>query len=456
MDKSERLGTAPIGKMLWEFSVPATATMLVAALYSFTDRIFIGRGTGVDGIAAATAAFPFMVVGMAVGLLFSVGTRSVASIALGAGNVDGAKAAVSGGTGASFLATAGVSLLIGLTGRPLLSLFGASSAIAEDARIFLNVLLLGLPFQSAAMTASASLQVEGRPQMAFVVSLAGTALNVALDPLFIFVFNWGLVGAAAATVLSQVVSLLLVLATVQGKRSSLKIDAKRLFPAAGLLREETVIGLPIFLVNLATVAVLLAANSAIRPYGGDLALAVIGVVNTVGMVVSYPLYGISNGAQPLFGYNFGAGNSKRLRRLTVLVAVWTFIFAAAAEAVVVIFPEGVVGVFSDDRALAELGARSIRLFFLAFLLFPLYQLPMTYFQATGRALPAGVLMLGRNTVMFAAMLILPRWFGLDGVCLAGPVADLATAAIGTFYLFRMGTELRPDAGEKKGTEADAA
>jgi putative MATE family efflux protein len=454
MDKSERMGSAPIGSLLLEFSVPATASMLVAALYSLTDRIFIGRGTGVDGIAAATAAFPFMIVGMAVGLLFAVGARSVASVALGAGQPGRAREAISRGTGSAFLVTAAASLLIWLFGRPLLSLFGAGPAIAEDARIFLNILLLGLPFQSAAIAASTSLQVEGRPRTAFAVNLAGTALNVALAPLFIFVFHWGLVGAATATVISQIVSLLLVLAVVQDKRSTLKLDASRLLPVGSIVGEEAVIGLPVFLVHLATVAVLVAANNAIRPYGGDLALAAVGVINTIGMVMSYPLWGITNGAQPLFGYNYGAGNWQRLRRLSILVGLSTFLFAAAAEAAVVLAPGFFVGLFSRDQALAELGTSALRVFMLAFATFPLGVLPMTYFQATGRALPSGILMLSRNIVMVAGMLILPLWFGLNGVFLAGPAADLTTAAIGVVYLGLMRKELR--AGESAKAETEAA
>jgi putative MATE family efflux protein len=454
MDKSERMGTAPIGSLLLEFSVPATASMLVAALYSLTDRIFIGRGTGVDGIAAATAAFPFMIVGMAVGLLFAVGARSVASVALGAGQSDRARESISRGTGSAFLVTAAVSLLIWIFDRPLLSLFGAGPAIAEDARIFLSVLLLGLPFQSAAMAASTSLQVEGRPRTAFAVNLAGTALNVALAPLFIFVFHWGLVGAATATVISQIVSLLLVLAVVQGKRSTLKLDASRFLPFGSIVGEEAVIGLPVFLVHLATVAVLVVANNAIRPYGGDLALAAVGVINTIGMVMSYPLWGITNGAQPLFGYNYGAGNWQRLRRLSILVGLSTFLFAAAAEAAVVLAPEFFVGLFSRDQALSELGTSALRVFMLAFATFPLGVLPMTYFQATGRALPSGILMLSRNVIMVAGMLILPRWFGLNGVFLAGPAADLTTAAIGVFYLGLMQKELR--AGEIAKAETETA
>jgi putative MATE family efflux protein len=449
MDRSTQMGSAPVGKLLWDFSVPATASMLVSAIYSLTDRIFIGQGTGVEGIAAATAAYPSMVIGMAVGLLFSIGVRSVASIALGAGNDDRAREAVSRGTAAAFLATAAVSLLLWLFSRPLLSLFGAGPRIAEDARIFLQIVLIGLPFQSAALTATTALQVQGRPRTSFFLNLAGTALNVILAPLFIFAFHWGLVGAASATALSQIASLVMVLFVVQGERSTLKIDLKRLNPWKPITLEEAGIGLPVFLVNFATMAVLIVANNAVRPYGGDLALAVIGVVNTISLVASYPLYGVTNGAQPLFGYNYGAGNWLRIRQLARLVGFWTLVFAVTVDAAAVIAPRFIVGLFNSDPGLLDLGGRGLRIFMIAFAFFPLGQLPTAYFQATGRALPPAILLLSRNLVMIVGMLILPHWLGFDGVCLAGPLADVTTAAIGVFYLMVMQKEIgRGERGEK--------
>ncbi len=355
MDRSEAMGRAPVGRLLMQFAVPTTASMLVIALYSLVDRVFIGRGAGVDGIAAATAAFPFMIIGLAVGLLFSVGARSVASVALGAGGPDEAKAAISGAVGASFLATVAAGLAVWIFADPLLAMFGAGARIAGDAKTFLGWMLLGLPFQSAAMTVSSSLQVQGRPRSAFVVNLAGCALNVGLDWLFIFGFGWGLVGAASATAASQLFSLALSFAVVQGRSSELKVDFSRILPKPALLGRIAAIGAPVFLANIVSTAILLVANRAIVPYGGDMALAVIGVVNTIGMVVSYPLYGITNGAQPLFGYNYGAGEWKRLGRLSVLVAAWTLGLAALAEFAAVFRPEALIGLFGSDAALIAMG-----------------------------------------------------------------------------------------------------
>ncbi len=442
MNPSEKMGSLPVGRLLLKYSIPATASMLVSALYSLADRIFIGRGAGVEGIAAATAAFPVMILGMAVGLLFSVGSRSVASMALGRGDRDLAVEAVSRGTGAAFLATGLLTLAGWAFSRPLLALFGAGPAIEVTARSFLGILLVGLPFQSAAMAASSALLVAGRPGAAFAANLAGTALNLILDPLFIFVFRWGLDGAAAATTLCQVLSLVLVLALTQKEASPLRIDAARLFPRGSSLGRIVSIGLPIFLVHIVSTVILVVANNAVRPYGGELALAVIGVVNTVGMVLSYPLYGITNGAQPLFGYNYGAGNLERLKRLSVLVGLWTFALAAAATLVSVAVPGALVRLFNGDPGFTALGGRALRIFLAFFFLFPLEQLPSVYFQSTGRPLQAGILMLSHNIAMILGMLILPRWFGLDGVCLAGPAADVVAALIGAALLAQMGTELK--------------
>jgi putative MATE family efflux protein len=441
MDRTEAMGSAPVGRLLLSFAVPTTASMLVSALYSLVDRIFIGRGTGVGGIAAATAAFPFMIIGMAVGLLFAVGARSLASVAMGRGDHAEAREIISRASGAAFLATALAGVVIWLFAAPLLSVFGAGARIAADAKVFLGWTLLGLPFQSATMAVATSLQVQGRPKVGFAVNLAGTVVNAGLEPLFIFGLGWGLRGAAGATALAQLFSLGLALAVVQGRGSALRLDLRHLLPEASILGRLAALGAPIFLVNLVSTAVLVVANRAIAPWGGELALAVIGVVNTVGMVVSYPLYGITNGAQPLIGFNYGARKWGRLQRLCGLVAVWTFGLSALAELACVLWPGALIGVFNPDPALVAMGTRALRTFMLAFALFPLAQLPAVYFQSTARPLPAGVLMLARSMVMIAGMLILPRWFGLDGVFYAGPAADMASALIGAVLLGRMTTEI---------------
>lgn len=442
MDTTKAMGSEPIGKLLFQFALPTTASMLVSALYSLVDRIFIGQGVGVSGIAAATAAFPFMIVGMATGLLFAVGARSLASIALGAGRPEEAQEAISRATGLAFLGTSLAGILIWIFAWPLLSLFGAGAGIMAEAHAFLGWTLLGLPFMSATMAVATSLQVQGRPRASFVLNLVGSLINVLLEPLFIFVFHWGLAGAAAATALAQVLSCLLALAVVQSRKSSLRLLVRQLVPNLSWLGRLGAIGAPIFLVNLVSTAVLVVANRAIAPWGGDLALAVIGVVNTVGMVVSYPLYGITNGAQALIGYNYGARKWGRLERLCLLVGAWTLGLAALAQGLAMVFPHALIGVFSSDPQLVAMGSRALRLFMLAFALFPLSQLPAIYYQSTGRPLAAGILMLGRSLAMILGMLILPRWFGLDGVYYAGPLADGLSAAIGAVLLFRMVRELK--------------
>jgi putative MATE family efflux protein len=433
------MGRDPVGKLLLEFSLPATASMLVSALYSLADRVFIGRGAGIEGIAAATAAFPVMILGMAVGMLFASGSRAAAALALGRKDPAAAVEAVSRGTGAAFLATALLSLAGRIFARPLLTLFGAGPGILEPAAEFLGILLVGLPFQSATLTAASALLVSGRPGASFAANLAGTVLNLILDPLFIFAFRWGLPGAAAATSICQVLSL--VLALIRGGEGGLRLDPARLAPRGRILGTVVSLGLPIFLVHIVSTAILITANNAVRPYGGDLALAVIGVVNTLGMVLGYPLYGITNGAQTLFGYNYGAGNIERLRRLSALVGIWTFLLAAAAALVSVAVPGVLIRLFNDDPALVALGSRALPVFMVLSFLFPLEQLPSSYFQSTGRPVRAGILMLSHNFAMILGMLVLPARFGFDGVCLAGPAADLVAALVGTALILRMGKEL---------------
>ncbi|HTX71564.1 MAG TPA: MATE family efflux transporter [Rectinemataceae bacterium] len=441
MNRPEAMGARPIGRLLLEFSIPSIAGMLVSSLYGLVDRIFIGRGIGIDGMAAVTAAFPVMMIGMAIGLLFAVGARSLASLSLGSGDHAKAEEYLSRATGTAFLAALAASLLCAVAVDPLLRLFGATPLILPGARSYLLWVLAGFPLQAASMTAGSSLQAQGKPRLAFLVLLSGTLLNAVLAPLFIFACHWGLGGAGAALATAQAFSLVLTLALVQSPGSSLKLRASLLLPEPVSAARLAAVGAPIFLVQLLGCAVMVVANNAMRPYGGELGLAVIGIVNTVAMVFGFPLFGLTNGAQPLWGFNYGAGKWSRISRLSVLVLAWTFALALLSELGMMLAPESFVRLFASDPALVALGSRALRVFMTAFVLFPLGIVPASYFQSTGRPLPAGILMLSRNLVMMTAMLVLSRLYGLDGVLWAGPVADTVTGVLGFVYLMKMRSEI---------------
>lgn len=442
MDSTETMGTRPVGRLLAEFSIPAIGGLLVSSLYNVVDRVFIGQGTGVNGMAAVTAAWPIMIGSLAIGVLFQTGARTLASVTLGTGNKAKAEEYVSRATGAAFVFAAITSAVIWLASDAVLRAFGATGAILSEAKAYTGWVLLTAPALAASMAAGSSLAAGGRPKASFIVQLAGTLVNAALAPIFIFALGWGVGGAGLAVAISWTFTLFLTLGYVQGKQSVLKLRLRYLLPQARSVASLIRVGMPLFLFQLLTCATFVVANIAVKPYGGELGLAVVGVIVTVAQFLGFPLFGIITGAQPLWGYNYGACKWRRIGRISALTFVWTIGFAALSEVAMVAAPVFFVRLFSGDASLATLGARSLRIFACAFILIPLELGPVSYFQSTGRAMPSATAMILRCITFIAGMLILPPIFGFDGVLWAGPVSDALTGLVGALYGRRMLVEVR--------------
>ncbi len=442
MDSTEAMGTRPVGRLLGEFSIPAIGGLLVSSLYNVVDRIFIGQGTGVNGIAAVTAAWPIMIGSLAIGVLFQTGARTLASVTLGTGDKAMAEEYVSRATGAAFVLAALASAAIWLASEPVLRAFGATGAIMAEAKAYTGWILLGSPGQAAAMAAGSSLAAEGRPQASFMVQFAGTLVNAALAPIFIFALGLGVGGAGLAVAISWTFSLVLTLVYVFQKKSALRLRLRFLLPRVRPVTGLAQVGMPLFLFQLLTCATFVVANMAVKPYGGELGLAVVGIIVTVAQFLGFPLFGIITGAQPLWGYNYGAGKWRRIGRISALTFAWTLAFAALSEVAMVEAPVFFVRLFSGDASLAALGARSLRIFACAFILIPLELGPVSYFQSTGRAIPAATAMILRCFTFIAGMIVLPPIFGFDGVLWSGPVSDALTGLVGILYGKRMFVEIK--------------
>jgi len=436
------MGTRPVGRLLAEFSLPAIGGLLVSSLYNVVDRIFIGQGTGVNGMAAVTAAWPIMIGSLAIGVLFQTGARTLAAVTIGKGEKAKAEEYVSRATGAAFILAAVAAAIIWLACESVLRAFGATGAIMADAKAYTGWILIGSPGQAAAMAAGSSLAAEGRPKASFMVQFAGTLVNAVLAPIFIFALGWGVGGAGLAVAISQTFSLGLTLAYVLHKKSHLKIRLRYLLPELRSLTEVIRVGIPLFLFQLLTCATFVVANVAVKPYGGELGLAVVGIIVTVAQFLGFPLFGIITGAQPLWGYNYGACKWKRIGRISVLTFGWTIALAALSELAMVAAPTFFVRLFSGDPALAGIGARALRIFSCAFILIPFELGPIAYFQSTGRSLPAALAMILRSFSFIAGMIVLPPIFGFDGVLWAGPLSDILTGFVGILYGRRMFIEVK--------------
>jgi putative MATE family efflux protein len=435
MDEVKEMGEAPLGPLLLKFSLPAIAVMVVNGLYNFIDRIFIGQGMGTDALAAVTAGFPMMIIAAAVGMLFSVGTSTLISIAVGAGKRDEA-ASILGQGFAAAVVTGIVTVACGwIFMDASLRAFGTTDRIMGMAREYLGIVMVGFVFQLPTMTVTNSLRSQNRPRTAAATTASGAVMNAILAPIFIFVFKWGIAGAAWATVISQAFAAGLTLYFIQDRKSLLKVEVRHLAPKAKTIRPMMKLGIPVALVQILSLAMLVVANNAMSRLGGETALAVIGIVNSLSMLLMFPVMGIVQGAQALWGYNYGARRFDRVRKLTFITLFWTSALSVVFSAVLELFTRPLIAAFnSSDAALIELGSHGIAIFMLAFFTVGIQFTASQYFMSIGQAAKGGLLYLARNVLLIAGMAVMPLLMGIEGVFWSGPVSDVLITALSAVML----------------------
>ncbi len=448
IDRSDRLGTASIPRLLLAFSLPAMVGTLAQGIYYFVDRIFVGRALGplgTLGIAGITVCLPFMLVLTAFAMLVGFGATAVVSIRLGQRKKEEAEATL-GNAVVLLLVVSAILTAVGLVCLdPVLRICGASDNVLPFSRDYLKVIVFGAVFQIGGFGLNAVIRGEGNPRVAMLTLLIGVVLNVALAPLFLFRFGWGMKGAAWATVLSQAVSATWVLQYFLGGKSLLRLRVANLRLSMPVYASILAIGLPACLVQLAaSVMNVLLINQLkvhggeLNAHGGDVAISAWGIIYSMLVMFFLPILGMNQGVQPIAGYNYGArhfGRVKRVWQLAVLVATG---IAVTGFAVMMLLPAQVIQLFvaSDPALLAineELLAVGCRATRLAVLMLPLVGFQVVtagYFQAVGKPKQAMLLMLSRQLLLLIpAVLILPRFLGLDGVWLALPTADFAASAL---------------------------
>jgi putative MATE family efflux protein len=431
MDRSRLMGEGPIPRLLLRFSLPAIVGMLVNALYNVVDRIFIGLGVGPLGIAGATVGFPVMIVQMAFGMLIGMGGTALVSIRLGEKKKEEAERIL----GNAFSLLVLVSLLLMAAGlawlRPLLALFGASPAILAQGHDYLSVILAGSVFMGVGFGLNGFIRAEGNPRTAMLTMLIGAVLNTLLDPLFIFVFRMGVRGAAIATVISQAVSAAWVLAYFLGGRSLLRLRLANLAIRRQTAMAIATLGFAPFAMQLAASLLNAILTRQLQRYGGDLAIAVMGIFFSLNMLIFMPVFGINQGAQPLIGYNHGARLYGRVRQTLGLAVAAATAVMLAGFAVVELFPSFLLGLFSRDSAgLLAIGVPALRICMAALPIVGFQVVAATYFQAVGRPRESMLLMLSRQVLLLIpAILVLPRFWGLHGIYYAVPLSDLGSALL---------------------------
>lgn len=436
VEREKLLGESEIPKLLLKFSVPAIVGMLVNALYNVVDMIFIGRGVGPLGIAGVRMGFPIIIVSMAFSMLIGIGANSLISIRLGQKRKEDAELILGNAMVAMVVIALSLSILGLVFMNPLLRVFGASESVMPYAQDYLSIVLYGAIFQIIGMGMNNFIRGEGNPKIAMVTMLIGAILNTILDPIFIFVFRWGIKGAALATILSQAVSGTWVLYYFFYGNSLLKVRKANLRVKPEILRSIIAIGLAPFSMQLAASVLIIFMNKGLTEYGGDIAVSAMGVINNIAMLFMMTVFGINQGAQPIIGFNYGA---KRYDRVKTALK---YAIGAATTVVTIgfiltrLFPTQIIGIFSDDPQLIELGAKGLKRFLIFWPIVGFQVVSSSYFQAVGKAKQSMFLSLSRQVIILIPMIIiLPKFLGLIGLFTAGPVADLVSSILTAIFLF---------------------
>lgn len=440
MDRAKLLGEEKIGKLLLKFSIPAIVGMVVNALYNIVDRIFIGNFVDSLGLAGVTVAFPVMIIIMAFGMLVGIGATSLISIKLGEGNKDEAELILGNAMVLLVIFSATVSVLGLIFLDPLLRLFGASPQVLPYSKAYLSIILFGAVFQTIGFGMNNFIRAEGNPKRAMSTMLIGAILNTILDPIFIIAFNMGIRGAALATIISQAVSAAWVLSYFLGGKSSLVVKKENWKLNIKTVANILAIGSAPFAMQVAASGITTLLNHSLRIYGGDLAISAYGAINSFSTILLMPIFGINQGSQPIIGFNYGAKKFDRVKKTFLLAIMAATSFTIIGFIVTRLFPEQLVALFnSKDRELIEIGANGMKIFFTMLPLIGFQIVSSNYFQATGKPKQAMFLSLSRQVLMLIpAILILPRFFGLNGVWMAGPTADFfATLLTGSFILYEL-------------------
>jgi len=364
MDHSKQLGEDRIIKLLLKFSIPAIIAMLVNATYNVVDRAFIGRGVGSLGIAGVTIGFPFMMLLMAFGMLVGLGTTALISLRLGEQKKEEAELIMGNG----FVLLIVIYVLLSIIGlnfiNPLLKLFGASENVLPYARAYMSIILWGAVFQGVGFGANNFIRAEGNPRIAMCTMLISAIMNIILDPIFIFVLNLGIQGAALATIISQALAASWVIYYFVWGNSLLKIRKKYLKLKAHIIKKIFTIGSAPFAMHIAASILNVILNNSLVIYGGDVAISAMGIVQSISMMILMPIFGINQGAQPIIGYNYGAQKFNRVKETLKLAITAATSLVVVGFMVTRLFPEQLISIFNkEDLQLIELGTHAIRIYF---------------------------------------------------------------------------------------------
>ncbi len=440
--RKANLGEGALGPLLFRYALPGVIAMLASALYNIVDQVFIGNGIGVHGNAATNVAFPLTTLCTAVALLLGNGAAANFNLAMGAGKKQ--QAAKIAGNAVTLLLLLGIFLCIGVRIflEPLMHLFGATPDVLDYALTYTGITSFGFPFVILATGGSALIRSDGSPRYSMACMLSGAVINTILDPLLIFQFNMGMAGAALATVLGQAVSGVMALAYLLRFRS-VKLQKGDFALSARSCGRIARLGASDFLNQLAMMLVQIVLNNTMTYYGArslygkEIPLACAGIISKAGMIFFSIIIGISQGMQPIAGFNYGAKKYRRVMQAYQLGITAASVISVCGFLCFQLFPRQIIALFgSGSDVYFQFAERYFRIYMFATFLNGIQPITSKFFSSIGKA-PKGIFLALTRQFLFLLplILILPLFGGIEGVMFAGPIADTVAALFSLLFIY---------------------
>lgn len=422
--------TEPVGRLIAKFAIPCVISLLVNSLYNIVDQIFIGWGVGYIGNGATNVVFPITIIALALSLMIGDGGAAYLSLKLGEGDTDSAKKGVGNAISMVTIVSIALMAIFLVFINPILTLFGATEALRPYALEYGYVIGIGLPFMMIPAALNSMIRADGSPKYAMFSMVLGAVINTIFDPIFIFIFHMGVRGAAIATVMGQVASFI-VSVVYMPRFKTLHFDVSAFRLHGKICGSVLSFGISSFITQFAITIVmaltnnLLASYGASSVYGAEIPLTATGIVMKVNQILISILVGISVGAQPIIGFNYGSKNFARVKKALDIAIVVSEIISIIAFLIFQFTPMTVVSLFGSEEGLYnEFAVKAFRIFLLLCPLTGFQTVVAVYLQAVGKPIKSALLSLARQIIFFVpAALILPMFLGVVGVLWTGPVAD---------------------------------
>lgn len=474
MERSQNfLATENVGRLMQKYAVPCVIFLLVGALYNIVDQIFIANASylGSYGNAANTVVFPLTVIALGIAVCFGDGCCAMVSGLLGEGKRDEAKHSVGNAILLTVAAGCVLMVLYLVFDDELITVFGGrvNAETFELSKEYFFYITLGIPFYMFGQAMNPVIRADGSPKFAMVSTLSGALANVILDPIFIFVFRLGMMGAAVATVIGQVLTAVLAILYLF-RTKSVKLDKASFAPKKSVIGRIVSLGLCSFLAQISLVAAMVAINNMLRKYGAEdpvfgqeqyaqIPMAVVGIVMKFFQIVILVVIGMAAGCIPIVGFNMGAKRPERVKKLFTTLLVSEAVLGAVALVIVEFFPNALIGIFgakNESVYYTEFAVRAFRVYLCMMILACVNKATFIFLQAMGKAVESTLLSMVREIVFGVGLaLLLPLFFGLDGVLYSMPASDILTAVISAVIISKTYRQLSRAAQSEPKTSADS-